>query len=236
MNELEHRLGVLFCNEALLAQALMHRSGVDSLAETPQDNERLEFLGDAILKLIVTEYLYFHYPLKNEGELSQLQAMLISDKLLSRKARELNLQQHLVIGENERQQNEHENDSLLANSLEAIFAACYLDQGLRCAKEVIHRLFQTVFEGTENLDFLTDYKTRLQEFSQACDGERPLYQVSREEGSDHEKQFTVVVTVSLNGQISQQTGTGRTKKVAEQEAARSLMKSLSQFSSEIEGS
>lgn len=212
---LEHRLGYRFEDGRLLETALRHSSFVNENPNSGlQDNERLEFLGDAILNSIVSRLLMDHYPRLNEGELSRLRSLLVNKTRLAGIARHLDLGAFLMLGKGELQTFGRSKESILADGFEALVAAVYLDGGFDRAFDTVSRLFLPMFEpGMPEKHF--DYKSRLQEQVQAMRQASPEYTVIGETGPDHDKTFEVELAVA--GIRSR--GTGSSKKAAEQEAA-----------------
>ncbi len=209
-----------FKQQALLCEALTHRSFSQTQphAESPH-NERLEFLGDAVLGLVVSESLAAMFPRCTEGELSKIKAGLISRSTLSTAASRLQLGQWLRLGRGEEATKGREKISLLANALEAIIGAVYLDGGLDAARAFIQKVLTTEFSSLRNRSVSSvgwDGKSRLQEWTHKQFGASPQYRLVGESGPDHQKVFAV--TVEIQGKIMGQ-GEGRTKKEAEQGAA-----------------
>lgn len=218
--EIQESLEYVFKQQALLCEALTHRSfsQTQPLAVSPH-NERLEFLGDAVLGLIVSEGLAAMFPNGTEGELSKIKAGLISRSTLSKAASRLQLGQWLRLGRGEEATKGREKISLLANVLEAIIGAVYLDGGLEAARAFIQKVLTTEFSSLQNSPVSLvgwDGKSRLQEWTHKQFGACPQYRLVRESGPDHEKVFAV--TVEIQGKIMGK-GEGRTKKEAEQCAA-----------------
>ncbi|RMH31420.1 MAG: ribonuclease III [Nitrospirae bacterium] len=221
--ELQSMLGYVFHRAELLQEALTHRSHWQGKHwDRLPDNERLEFLGDAVLSLVVSEYLLGTYPALREGELSKIKAHVVSRASLAGVARRLGLGRFLRLGRGEEVNCGREKDSLLANALEAVIAAIYLDGGLASARECILRLFRKeLIRSDHGQEGLRDYKSRLQEWSQKHCGDVPQYRTIHESGPDHRKAFQVevIVTNELRG-----VGIGRTKKEAEQMAAKHVLR------------
>ncbi len=214
---LQETLGYQFKNSELLNEALRHSSYVNEQPDTDlRDNERLEFLGDAVLNLVIGHLLMQTYPQMREGELSRIRANMVNETQLAQIARAIDLGPHLLLGKGEIQSNGHEKNSLLANAFEAVVAAVYLDSGLEAAAFVLQCHFKELVASAPMSINGQDYKSRLQESVQSTIKEIPQYCVIDESGPDHEKTFTVLMTV---GSLQTQ-GTGRSKKAAEQEAAR----------------
>ncbi|MDR2099349.1 MAG: ribonuclease III [Campylobacteraceae bacterium] len=212
IEKLEQRLGYKFKDEQLITQALTHKS-----CKKTKNNERLEFLGDAVLDLIVGEYLYMKFPVKSEGELSKLRASLVNDKSFKNIALELELGNYIIISAAEENNNGRDKESLLSNTFEAIIGAIYLDGGLENAKEAAVTLLEKVYPKIDMQTLFKDYKTLLQEFTQAHCGAIPEYTLIRSFGPDHKKEFEMAVL--LKGK-SLAKAHGNTKKEAEQSAAK----------------
>ena len=206
-------IGYQFNNEKLLKQALTHSSYANEKhMEKLSDNERLEFLGDAVLELTSSEFLYAHYPNRPEGELTKLRASIVCEPTLAMCTEAIHLGQFLFLGKGEDQTGGRKRKSVLSDALEAVIGAIYLDGGFANAKEFVEKFILT---DIENKQLFYDSKTILQEVVQGK--HRQLSYVLLEEvGPDHDKSFTVGVMIG-NEQVS--TGTGHTKKAAEQEAA-----------------
>ncbi|HTA60551.1 MAG TPA: ribonuclease III [Candidatus Baltobacteraceae bacterium] len=233
-DRLMERIGYVFRDPLLLDRALTHSSAVPELRSARgediaftgsivQDNERLEFLGDAVLELLTSEYLLLNYPEWTEGQLSKSRARIVNAHSLEIAARGLHLGEHLRLGRGEEKTGGREKPALLADAFEAIVAAMYLDGGLGPARDLLRR---TVFEqALEDGDRISesDRKSALQEFLQAK-GEQPAeYRLAGETGPDHQKKFRVEVWVKGEFMSSAE---GTTKKEAEQKAARSALDKL----------
>jgi ribonuclease III len=229
LDDLQQVLDYEFREPGVLCQALIHRSFAHENPQFQQsDNETLEFLGDAVLGLAVSHLLLRRFPHLNEGDLSRLRSSIVNEKELAKLALSLNLGDHLLLGKGEELTGGRQKPSLLADTLEAILAAIYLDGGLESAISVVRRLFRGYLESERDEDPLKawdrDYKTQLQELTQARLKLTPAYVLETEEGPDHDKRF--YVSVALEGQILAQ-GTGKSKKEAQQEAARRALEKLS---------
>ncbi len=219
--ECQRRIGCLFQNLALLNEALTHRSFSYERGEDFKDNQRLEFLGDALLGMIVSEDLYNRFPHCAEGELSKLKAAVVSRSALTRKGRSLNLGDFLLLGKGEEASGGRNRASNLADTFEAIIGSIYLDRGIdACRQFILSQLSEKIKEASLNKEG-GDYKSALQEYAQAKFRQTPVYQVTSTQGPDHRRIFQVVV--SLKGKLYGR-GKGRSKKVAEQEAARQGLK------------
>lgn len=217
-DRLEDVLGYGFANRELLETALTHRSFAnENRALGRSDNEKLEFLGDAVLDLVVGERLMERFPEASEGELSVTRAQVVSEAGLSEVARELGLGGHLFLGRGEDQTGGRDKPSLLADAFEAVIAAVYLDGGFEAARALIHRVLGERIDNVETTGFY-DFKTRLQEAAQARLRATPVYRVVGEEGPDHDKTF--VVAVEINDR-EWGRAVGKSKKSAEQRAAAS---------------
>lgn len=224
LRSFERRLGYDFTDHDLLRLALTHRSFANE-QDLPDQNERLEFLGDSVLGLVTGEELYRRYPEMPEGELSRRKSYLVSEVSLAEMADELELGRMLRLGVGEDRSGGRTKPSLLADALEAVFGAVFLDGGLTAARSVLRPLLGERMESRRDWDH-RDYKTRLQEFLQADGGALPRYVKVDEEGPDHAKTFTVDCRV--NGQTAG-TGSGPSKKAAEQSAAEAALEELGQL-------
>ncbi len=221
MRELTARIGIEL-PETLLKQSLTHRSFAyeNSLEET---NERLEFLGDSVLGIVITEELYQKYPQAAEGELAKLRAAIVNARALADVAREIGLGEFLMLGKGEEFTGGRDKSSILADSLEAVLGAIYLSHGLDKTSKVILKLFSSIIENSVDLGAALDWKTSLSEVMFSKKLGSADYLIS-EAGPDHDKQFTAKVIV--NGQEFG-TGTGKSKKTAEQNAAKEAFEKLS---------
>jgi ribonuclease-3 len=231
---LEERLGYKFTSRALLDRALTHSSAVPELkvsgiedagsAILPKDNERLEFLGDAVLQLLASEYLLSTFPEWSEGQLSKSRARIVNAGSLEAAARRLRLGDHLRLGRGEEKTGGRDKQTLLADAFEAVVAGIYLDAGLGPAREVLRRLlFEQALEERGERISESDRKSALQEFLQGRGRAPAEYRLAAESGPDHQKVFSIEVWV--DGECMA-TGEGSTKKEAEQRAARSAMEQL----------
>jgi ribonuclease-3 len=218
---IEKSLGIRFGGEQLYVWAFTHRSYAYENGGLPT-NERLEFLGDAVLGLVVTDIIYRAFPDLAEGQLAKLRAATVNMNVLAEVARELGIGDAVRLGRGEELSGGRDKSSILADTLEAVLGAVYLDKGLPRAAALVRRLFaQRVMEAAGRGAAL-DYKTSLQELAAADLGGMPSYSIE-EEGPDHAKRFTA--TVSVAG-TAYGTGQGRSKKEAEQQAAREAFESL----------
>ena len=216
IKDLEAAIGYRFKNITLLQNALTHSSYANEFwHDSLKSNERLEFVGDSILGMIVAEYLYRQFPDRPEGELTRMRADMVCETALAGIANRLLLGQHLLLGHGEEQSGGRERASILADAVESVIAACYLDGGMEAARCFVEKfvLCEVPVTGMHN----ADYKTALQELVQQKKNQVLTYIPIGEEGPDHNKRFTVAVL--LNGEEVGR-GTGSSKKRAEQEAAR----------------
>ena len=218
--KLEQQLQYTFKNRNLLNVALNHSSYVYELPNPEiRDNERLEFLGDAVLNLIVGHILMQDFPDLKEGDLSRVRASLVNESRLAEFARKVDLGAFVRLGKGEIQTNGQEKQSILANTYEAVIAAVYLDGGFESAFRIIRTSFSPALETITSSDESHDYKSQLQEMVQITHKVTPQYRVVEESGPDHDKTFRVEVQVA---QITAE-GIGKSKKVAEQEPARNIL-------------
>jgi ribonuclease III len=224
LTDIEQRIGFTFNDSGLLVHALTHKSYANE-NRVPYHNERMEFLGDAVLGLVISEYLMKACPDSTEGDLSRLRAAVVSEPALAAISREIGLGDHLLLGKGEDQTGGREKDSLLADCLEALIAAVYLDAGKDAADSLVIRLFEEAIKKTSASGNSLDYKTALQELCQEQLKQLPEYRVVSETGPDHQKQFEMEVWIK--GQLSGR-GTGKSKKEAEQRAAKEALAMLSE--------
>ncbi len=215
---LEETFRYAFTQTELLENALTHRSAAGS------SNERLEFLGDAILDLVISAEIYALRPEASEGDLSRLRAYLVNDAALAKLAVELELGRHLLLGEGERKSGGHRRESILADALEALFGAIYLDSGYDMAKAVIQRCFAARLAELPDAESLRDPKTRLQEWLQARGRALPEYTLDSVSGKAHQQHFEV--TCSLADAEETARGEGSSRRRAEQAAARGMLELL----------
>ena len=221
--EIEQELGYRFHSTDLLEEALRHSSFVNEQPDLNlRDNERFEFLGDAVLSLVVGHILMQRYPDLKEGDLSRMRANLVNESQLARIARSIHLGKFIRLGKGEIQTKGREKKSILADTYEAIIAAVYLDGGFDAAYRLIDANFSSLLEGKSPSADHHDYKSKLQEIVQEKQGAMPRYRIIREEGPDHEKTFWVELAVF---DIETQ-GSGKSKKMAEQDAARRALEVL----------
>lgn len=220
---LETAIGYEFHDRNFLELALVHRSALNEL-KLKVSNERLEFLGDAVLELTISEFLYHHRPDEPEGVLTAARSAMVRTESLAEVARELELGTYLKMSRGEEKTGGRKNESLLANATEALAGAIYLDGGFAAAREFVARFLipraEAVFQGS-----LKDAKSLLQEKVQEAGFPAPTYQTMQETGPDHEKMFVVAVAAMDQKQLG--IGRGKSKQVAQQQAAKNALKKIS---------
>lgn len=222
IKDLEAAIGYKFRNISLLQNALTHSSYANERWHNSlMSNERLEFLGDAILDMVAAEYLYRNFKDRPEGELTRMRADMVCEKTLAKIAGQIDLGSHLMLGHGEEQGGGRTRDSILADAVESVIAACYLDGGIQAATDLISRFVLTEVPVVKMHN--EDYKTELQELVQQKRNQTLSYALVGESGPDHDKHFEV--EVRLNGNVVG-VGSGRSKKRAEQDAARAAIESL----------
>ncbi|MFH1162287.1 MAG: ribonuclease III [Candidatus Jorgensenbacteria bacterium] len=225
LGDLEEKIGVAFKNQSFLKEALTHRS---YLNEHPRwevrDNERLEYLGDAVLELAVTEFLFHTYPDEEEGKLTSVRAALVNYQMLAQVARDLSLERYLYLSRGEAKDGGRAREVILANAVEAVLGAVYLDRGYETAKRVVARIVLTHLDEVMEKKLYRDPKSVLQEVVQEELKATPSYRVLREEGPDHDKRFLVGV---FFGERQVAEGEGPSKQEAEARAAEAALESLS---------
>jgi ribonuclease-3 len=222
--ELQRRIGYRFRDRGLLEHALTHKSrAAEDASGGITDNESMEFLGDAVLGLVVADALFRQYPLYDEGQKSKIKASVVSTQSLARHAELLQLGDHLILGRGEEKTGGRYKQALLADAYEALIAAIYLDGGLEAAQTFLLRELKHALDTGSTPGFTLDFKSTLQERLQALGAPLPEYRVSGEAGPDHRKTFTVEVLVS--GEVLG-AASGKAKKEAEQEAARLALAKL----------
>jgi len=224
LDDLEERLGVTFTNRALLEQALTHSSYLnENPGYAPASNERLEFLGDAVLNLVVGEDMYSALPELDEGDLTRLRTHVVRGETLGDAGSQLGLGEFLNLGRGEEAGGGRSRPTNLAHACEAIVGAIYLDQGLEAARAFVQRSLADALEAAFSQALPLDPKSRLQEISQSRFQTTPTYHTIKSEGPDHARRFTVEVRI---GGRSLGVGSGRSKQLAEKEAARRALQSL----------
>lgn len=220
---LQQKLGVTFRDVRLLHTALIHTSYANEAPGRVMHNERLEFLGDAVLELASSTYLYEHFPEMPEGELTKTRASIVCSTTLAKLASGLHLGDYLLLGRGEEMGGGRTRQTNLEDVFEAVIGAVYLDQGWEAAQAYVVRQLRGEFENAEHGAILKDYKTILQEIVFRKDGQSITYELVSESGPDHAKEFTfrVRVTGTVMGE-----GTGHSKKEAEQHAARAALEKI----------
>ena len=214
LEQLEEKIGYCYKNKALLQQALTHSSFAnEQKINKTKDYERLEFLGDAVLELVSSEFLFKNNPDMSEGKLTRLRASMVCEPALAFCARDLELHEYIRLGKGEEMTGGRHRDSIISDAMEAVIGSLYLDGGFETAHDFIHRF---VLSDLENKILFYDAKTVLQEMIQETPQGTLNYQLLKEEGPDHDKSF--YVEAYINGKAVSQ-GVGRTKKAAEQQAA-----------------
>ncbi len=221
MDNLENLLSYKFNNIDLLKNALTHSSYANEVKGKTSSNERLEFLGDSVLSIIVSDYIYKNFPNMPEGELTRLRSSLVCEKALCGFSRELKLGDYLLLGKGEAKGGGRERDSILADAFEAVLASIYLDGGMEVARKHVMNFVLRELKEHALEDSHKDYKTELQEIIQRNPEETVSYILVGESGPDHDKEFTVEVFLNSNS-IGQ--GSGKSKKQAEQMAAMEALK------------
>lgn len=220
---LEEALGYRFRNRLLLAEALLHPSRANEMPERSNDNQRLEFFGDAILDFLVSQQLFQRFPAAQEGELTRLRAALVDEANLARVAVALDLGAYLALGKGEEKSGGREKRSILADACEALLAAVYLDGGIVAARKLVAKHFTVTAGMAAGAGATRDYKTELQEYVQGRQTTVPRYELVAAEGPDHAR--TYLVRVLLDG-VTAGEGRGSSKKEAQQAAAREALAAL----------
>ena len=224
MHTLEEKLGYVFKNKALLENALQHSSYANEHRSAGlRSNERLEFLGDAVLGVVTADCLYRKHPNLPEGDLTRIRAALVCEESLHEVAQSLELGRHLKLGRGEELGGGRERASILADATESVFAAVYLDGGMEAASALIHRVLLDKEREEVVEERRRDYKTQLQELVQRQAGQELSYRMAGEQGPDHAKTF--VAEVLLNGAVVG-SGSGHSKKEAEQSAAKAALATM----------
>lgn len=219
---LEKKLNYTFKNKKLLLEALTHKS-----CKVAYNNERLEFLGDAVLDLLVGEFLFRKFPNAKEGELSKLRACIVNEKGFMKLAKSLDLGAFLYISQSEENNKGRDKASILSNAFEALIGAIYLESDLRFLKNIVLELLEQNYARIDLSSLFTDYKTALQELTQAMYGEIPTYELVSESGPDHKKSFEIAL--SING-VEYARAKGSSKKDAQQKSAQIAYEKLSTLS------
>ncbi len=220
-NEIEEKLGLKFNNQDLLKQAFTHRSYINENRESDlEHNERLEFLGDAVLELVTTDFLYKKYPKKHEGDLTALRSSLVNTQSISDVSTELGFNDYLLLSKGESRDTGRARSFILANTFEAVTGAIFLDLGYDAAQKFILDNLAPKIDKILDKGTWIDAKSKLQEKVQEKIGITPNYKTIREDGPDHDKTFTVAVCY---GEKEIDKGSGKSKQEAEQEAAKKVL-------------
>jgi len=212
IEDLEKKLNYTFKDRDLIIEALTHKS-----YKQPYNNERLEFLGDAVLDLIVGEFLFNTFKQSDEGKLSKMRASLVNEEGFTKLARVLNLGEHIFLSNAEENNGGREKSSLLSNAFEAVMGAIYLESGLEVLNEIVLKLLDENYKEISLDSLFKDYKTSLQEITQAHFGETPEYVMVGSSGPDHKKEFTIAVIIQGKEYAR---ANGKSKKIAQQESAK----------------
>jgi len=216
---------IQFINQSLILRALTHRSSINEAAFLMGDNERLEFLGDAVIGLVAAEFLYQRFPEKREGSLTAMRAYLVRKETLARFARKINLGNYLLMGHGEQESGGRKRDSILSSTFEAVVGALYLDQGQEAAVNFLLPFFHPELKKLQTDRLTKDAKSRLQEWSQATLKQTPAYNTIATSGPDHDRAFTVEVRI---GGAVYGTGVGKSKQQAAQAAAKNALQQLAE--------
>ena len=217
-DDLEKRIGVKFANRDLLKTALTHRSYINENREQNiENNERLEFLGDAVLELIISDHIYKKYPEKHEGELTAIRSALVRTESIAEESKKMGIGQYLLLSKGEEESGGKDKEYIIADLYEAVLGAIYLDKDYETAKEYVTRTILKKVDKVVEEELFIDPKTKIQELSQAKYKVTPTYTILKEEGPDHDKHFTIGLFLE-NKEIAQ--GVGTSKQKAEEDAAR----------------
>ncbi len=223
LSKLESILNIKFNDKRILNTALTHRSFINETGNDVKDNERLEHLGDSVLGFIISEYLFKRFLEYQEGNLAKMKSVIVSDESLAVVSSNLNIGGFILMGKGEEHSGGRERISILANTLESLIGAIYLDQGLKQSRKFILKHFKKKIDNVSNQATLTDPKTRLQEYVQKKYKKSPVYEVTDEIGPAHSKEF--IVRLLINGrEVS--NGRGGSKRKAEMKAARDALENI----------
>jgi ribonuclease-3 len=221
LRALEKKIGYRFGDLSLLRNAVVHRSYVNESGEGLEDNERLEFVGDAVLQFVVSEHLYRKNPGESEGSLTVMRSAFVARKHCATMAKKVGLGDYLLVGKGERKGARGVKDSILANAFEALIASLYFDGGMKAAKAFILKMLEQCLPSRMGDEH--NFKARLQSISQKSYGELPSYRVVSSQGPQHQKTFEIEVSI---GGVSYGRGKGDNKKEAEQRAARKALRKI----------
>lgn len=224
----QKKLGFVFKDSALLTEALTHKSTAKH-----RNNERLEFLGDAVIDLIIGEYLFKKFPKQQEGQLSKMRASLVSEKSLTKFAKEIDLGRYIYLSNAEESNKGRDKPSILSSAFEAIIGAIYIESGIEECKKIVYKLLEKIYPKIDFETIFSDYKTALQEVTQAYFGTIPQYKVVRATGPDHRKEFEIAVIIDNKIYATKR---GTSKKDAQQKAAYEALNVLTKEINELQGS
>ena len=224
LKKIQNLLGYKFKNIDYLNRALTHKSYANENKKYKlKDNERLEFLGDAVLSLVISDYIFATYPEKREGEMAKLRSSVVSSKTLFKKSKEFSIGEYILLGKGEESTGGRTRFSNLTNVFEALIGAIFIDSNFEKAKKFILKIFiKDINTSLDKKNYL-DYKSILQEYTQHHYKLRPIYKLIKEEGPEHQKKFTIEVFINSK---SYGIGTGKTKKEAQRDAAGTAIKTL----------
>lgn len=225
LNKLQRELKVKFTNRNILNQALTHRSYANESHANIRENERLEYLGDSVLGLVINEYLFKRFEEYHEGDLAKIKSTVVSEEMLATVACEISIGSYILLGKGEENSGGRTRPSILANTVEALIGAMYLDCGLKQTKKFILGIFKKYIDQVDKIPNMRDPKTTLQELVQKKYREKPEYVLLRSEGPDHKKMFTVALTIKGSVIIE---GSGTSKRRAEVDAARKIVEKIKQ--------
>lgn len=223
LSDLQAHLGYSFHNPAFLETALTHRSYLNESREAQESNERMEFLGDAVLEVVTSDFLYHNHPDQPEGKLTALRSKIVQTRTLAAVANRLKLGDNLLLSRGEAASGGATNASLLADLVEAVIGAIYLDGGMDAARTFVQNQILSRYDTLIEQAEVEDWKSHLQEVVQAKGGLAPTYEVIKEEGPDHDRIFTVQVHFFDKPQT---TGSGKSKQTAQQDAAKKALHML----------
>lgn len=230
VDRLQRVIHVKFKNKSLLQRAVTHRSFVNEFGKNAKDNERLEYLGDSVLALVVNEYLFKHFEDYQEGKLAKIKSAVVSEATLAKLARKIDLGEFILMGRGEDHSGGRERPSILANTLEAVIGAIFLDSGLKISRKFVLALISDEIEIVDSPSSMRDPKTALQEYVQKKYKDRPVYEVVAERGPDHRKEFTVRLLINGREIV---TGEGPSKRKAEMNAARISLQKIEEGALDI---
>jgi len=227
LNKIEELINIIFKDKIILQCAITHKSfSNENKHLNLSNNERLEFLGDSVLSIIISTNIFKHFPDYPEGELAKMRAVLVSEPVLADLTRNLNISNYILMGKGEELTGGRDRDSILADTMEALIGALYLDQGLEITSKFVIKIFKDDIKAVEEGKHIQDYKSMLQEIVQRDNTERPEYRVADEKGPDHNKTFLIEVNLN-NKKIG--LGQGSSKKEAEQNAAKAALNNLGEL-------